>query len=44
MKPRKNTKRARIGDPGTNRKHLTGREVEQLIRATKGGRNEARDR
>lgn len=26
------------------RKHLTGREVERLLAATKGGRNEARDR
>jgi type 1 fimbriae regulatory protein FimB len=43
MKPRKNTKLARVGDPATNRKHLTGREVEQLIRAIKGSRNEPRD-
>jgi hypothetical protein len=27
-----------------DRKHLTGREVEQLLAATKGSRNEARDR
>ena len=31
------------GDDG-DRKHLTGREVERLIEATKGSRNEARDR
>jgi len=29
---------------GSDRKHLTGREVERLIEATKGSRNEARDR
>src|SRR5271166_4148515 len=28
----------------SERKHLTSREVEQLIEATKGGRNEIRDR
>ena len=27
-----------------DRKHLTGREVERLIRATKGARHETRDR
>jgi type 1 fimbriae regulatory protein FimB len=32
------------GDGDSDRKHLTGREVERLIEATKGGRNEARDR
>ena len=31
-----------VGESG--RKHLTGREVERLLEATKGGRNEARDR
>src|SRR5215469_15150719 len=31
-----------VGKSG--RKHLTGREVEHLLEATKGGRNEARDR
>ena len=31
-----------VGESG--RKHLTGREVEHLLEATKGGRNEARDR
>jgi type 1 fimbriae regulatory protein FimB len=29
---------------GSDRKHLTGREVARLIEATKGSRNEARDR
>jgi hypothetical protein len=28
----------------SGRNHLTGREVERLLDATKGGRNEARDR
>ena len=28
----------------SDRKHLTSREVERLIEATKGSRNEARDR
>jgi type 1 fimbriae regulatory protein FimB len=28
---------------GSERKHLTGREVEELLRAAKGSRNEARD-
>jgi integrase len=32
------------GDGSSDRKHLTGREVERLIEATKGSRNEARDR
>jgi site-specific recombinase XerD len=31
-------------DPGSDRKHLTSREVEKLIEAAKGSRNEARDR
>jgi type 1 fimbriae regulatory protein FimB len=31
-------------DRGSGRKHLTSREVEKLIEATKGDRNEARDR
>jgi type 1 fimbriae regulatory protein FimB len=30
--------------PGADRKHLTGREVERLIQATRGAHNEARDR
>ncbi len=32
------------GAEDSDRKHLTGREVERLIEATKGSRNEARDR
>ena len=32
------------GEGESGRKHLTGREVEHLLEATKGGRNEARDR
>src|ERR1700682_5057719 len=32
------------GGEDSARKHLTGREVERLIDATKGSRNEARDR
>src|SRR5215470_10837615 len=32
------------GGGRAGRKHLTGREVERLLEATKGGRNEARDR
>ena len=32
------------GDGDSDRKHLTGREVERLIEATRGSRNEARDR
>lgn len=32
------------GDGDSDRKHLTSREVERLIEATKGSRNEARDR
>ena len=32
------------GGDDSDRKHLTGREVERLIEATKGSRNEARDR
>ena len=31
-------------DGDSDRKHLTGREVERLIEATRGSRNEARDR
>ena len=34
----------RKGDGDSDRKHLTSREVERLIEATKGSRNEARDR
>lgn len=36
-------KRVRAAE-GSDRKHLTGREVARLIEATKGSRNEARDR
>jgi type 1 fimbriae regulatory protein FimB len=32
------------GGDDSDRKHLTGREVQRLIDATKGSRNEARDR
>src|SRR5271165_3404739 len=32
------------GDGGSDRKHLTMRKVERLIEATKGSRNEVRDR
>jgi len=32
------------GGDDSDRKHLTGREVERLIEAARGGRNEARDR
>jgi len=35
---------ARARRDGSDRKHLTGREVGQLIDATRGSRNEARDR
>jgi type 1 fimbriae regulatory protein FimB len=44
MSARKTAKRERGAGSGSERKHLTGREVEQLIAATKGSRNEARDR
>jgi type 1 fimbriae regulatory protein FimB len=44
MNARKTAQRRRPADSGSERKHLTGREVEQLISATKGSRNEARDR
>jgi len=40
----KTAKRERGAGSGSDRKHLTGREVEQLIGAAKGNRNEARDR
>jgi type 1 fimbriae regulatory protein FimB len=40
-----NGRKTRItGGDDSDRKHLTGREVERLIEATRGGRNEARDR
>ena len=35
---------SRGGTGGGERKHLTGREVEHLLEAIKGNRNEARDR
>jgi type 1 fimbriae regulatory protein FimB len=44
MSARKTVKHGGAADYGTDRKHLTGREVERLIEATKGSRNEARDR
>jgi type 1 fimbriae regulatory protein FimB len=37
-------KSANSGAANSGRKHLTGREVERLIEATRGGMNEARDR
>src|ERR1017187_3488090 len=37
-------KSRKTGGDDSDRKHLTGREVERLIEATKGSRNEARDR
>ena len=37
-------KKALQGDGDSDRKHLTSREVGRLIEATKGSRNEARDR
>ena len=44
----KTPKRGKLGSSGrvevSERKHLTSREVERLIEATKGGRNEIRDR
>jgi len=33
-----------VASKGNDRKHLTGREVDQLLEAAKGARNEARDR
>jgi type 1 fimbriae regulatory protein FimB len=33
-----------MGEDDSDRKHLTGREVERLIEATRGSRNEARNR
>jgi hypothetical protein len=37
-------KSGNTGGDDSDRKHLTGREVERLMEATKGSRNEARDR
>lgn len=39
-----NGRRPTAAGHDSGRKHLTGREVERLIEATKGSRNEARDR
>ena len=43
-KTRKTEKHGAAADRGSGRKHLTSREVEKLIEATKDDRNEARDR
>ena len=40
----KRTQKRKHGAGDDDRKHLTGREVERLIEATRGSRNEARDR
>jgi hypothetical protein len=37
-------KAGNTGEGNDDRKHLTSREVERLIEATKGSRNEVRDR
>jgi type 1 fimbriae regulatory protein FimB len=44
QEPGHKKKGARPGGDDTDRKHLTGREVERLIEATRGSRNEGRDR
>jgi type 1 fimbriae regulatory protein FimB len=44
MNARKTGNHGRAPDSGSDRKHLTGHEVGQLMGATKGNRNEARDR
>ena len=44
MNGRKSRKHGRAASSDSDRKHLTGREVERLIEAVKGSRNEARDR
>jgi type 1 fimbriae regulatory protein FimB len=44
MNGRKKRNTGAAADHDSDRQHLTGREVEKLIVATKGGRNEARDR
>jgi type 1 fimbriae regulatory protein FimB len=44
MNRRKSGNTGRAAAYDSDRKHLTGREVERLIEATKGSRNEARDR
>src|SRR4051794_38558278 len=43
-KRKKTGKHGAAADHDSDRKHLTGREVERLIEATRGSRNEARDR
>ena len=44
MNGRKSKKNEASASYDSDRKHLTGREVERLIEAAKGSRNEARDR
>gem|GEM_PF-2582132 len=44
MNGRKKGNTGAATDHGSDRKHPAGREVEKLIEATKGNRNEARDR
>ena len=44
MNGRKSEKNEAAVGYDSDRKHLTGREVERLIEAVKGSRNEARDR
>jgi hypothetical protein len=39
-----NGRKPRAAGHDNGRNHLTGWEVERLLEATKGGRNEARDR
>jgi type 1 fimbriae regulatory protein FimB len=43
-KTRKTQKYGAAVEYDSDRKHLTSRDVEKLIEATKGSRNEARDR
>src|SRR3954469_24019267 len=43
-KTQKTGKHGAAADHDSDRKHLTGREVERLIEAARGSRNEARDR
>jgi hypothetical protein len=38
------TRRPSVATRDSERKHLTGVEMERLLTATKGGRNKARDR
>ena len=44
MNGRKSKRNEAAASSDSERKHLTGREVERLIEAAKGSRNEARDR